>query len=131
MKISIVSGLPLCLSAALLAAAPPPPEGTRETDSVCGRSARYVMPDNVELAKTQEPGVVPADLTGTSTRTTVPPEIAFPLFADPIGAYPQVSRRGDTSLYLGDVKFNWASGELKIGGERVSDPELPGCDSTP
>ena len=99
-----------------------------DANSGCGLSARYKTPDGVAVSADTESGGAPADLPGTGTRVNVPGEIVFPLAVDPFPARmpPQTRRTADNSLYLGDVTYNRASGDVKIGDDTLNAPTAIG-----
>ena len=126
--------------AAVLGSPDPDQPSTSILDTApgCVPSARYVTPSGVNASETKDPGVAPADLPGTGLHTSVPDEIAFPLFVDPLppasGAETQdapvsgnapgqtPASRAGSSLYLGDVTYNRTTGDVGIGGTNVTGP---------
>ena len=84
----------------------------------CPPSARYMMPEGVELKPDLDPmkGVAPADVPGSRAGFEVPPEIKFDLGFNPTGtAFDQ------SWLPLGQVSVNRDKGTVSIDGQPLDD----------
>jgi len=87
----------------------------------CVPTARYTMPDGVELSPQGDPGVAPADLPESRTGFEVPPVVKFNLALNPTPAFNQ------SQLDLGQVAIDRKTGVTTIDGQQIGggDPCLP------